>query len=45
MRICSAELSLDHLWIIYTGADMYPVTHNITALPLKNLESLRQQQK
>lgn len=41
MRISSAELSLDHLWIIYPGKEIYPVTESITALPLKNLESIQ----
>lgn len=45
MRISSAELSLDHLWIIYPGNERYPVTQTITALPLKKLESLREQLK
>ena len=41
MRISSSELTLDHLWIIYPGDETYPVTKNITALPLKNLETVR----
>jgi len=41
MRISSAELSLDHLWIVYPGNEIYPVTESITALPLKNLESIQ----
>jgi uncharacterized protein len=43
MRIASAELSLAHLWIIYPGNDTYPLMQNITVLPLKNLELLREQ--
>ncbi len=43
MRISSAELFLDHLWIIYPGKEIYPVTDRITALPLKDLESIRAQ--
>jgi predicted AAA+ superfamily ATPase len=43
MRIASSELSLDHLWIIYPGSEAYPVTNNITALPLKNLVVIREQ--
>lgn len=43
MRIASSDLSLDHLWIIYPGNEIYPVANNITALPLKNLESLHEQ--
>ena len=42
MRIASSELSLNHLWVIYPGNETYPVTKNITALPLKNLETLRE---
>ena len=45
MRIASSELALDHLWIVYPGSETYPVTKNITALPLKNLESIREQLK
>ncbi len=41
MRIASSELSLDHLWIIYPGNEIYPIKENITALPLKNLEAIR----
>jgi predicted AAA+ superfamily ATPase len=41
MRIATADLSLDHLWIIYPGNETYPVAKNITALPLKNMEELR----
>ena len=45
MRIASSELSLEHLWIIYPGNEIYPVMKNITALPLKNLETIREQIK
>jgi len=45
MRIASSELSLEHLWIIYPGNETYPVMKNITALPLKNLETIREQIK
>lgn len=40
MRISSAELALDHLWILHPGNETYPVTKIISALPLKNLESI-----
>ncbi len=43
MRRAVSELALDHLWIIYPGSETYPVRENITALPLKNLESIREQ--
>jgi hypothetical protein len=45
MRIASSELSIEHLWIIYPGNETYPVMKNITALPLKNLETIREQIK
>ncbi|MDD5468884.1 MAG: ATP-binding protein [Anaerolineales bacterium] len=45
MRIASSELSLEHLWIVYPGNETYPVLKNITALPLKNLETIREQFK
>ena len=45
MRIATSELSLEHLWIIYPGNETYPVMKNITALPLKNLETIREQIK
>lgn len=41
MRISSAELSLDYLWIIYPGNDAYPITEKITVLPLTELETIR----
>jgi len=45
MRIASSELSLEHLWIIYPGNEIYPVMKNISALPLKNLETIREKIK
>lgn len=45
MRIASSELSLEHLWIIYPGNETYPVMKNITALPFKNLETIREKIK
>jgi predicted AAA+ superfamily ATPase len=43
MRTAAAELGLDHLWIVYPGSETYPVEKNITTLPLKNLETIREQ--
>ncbi len=43
MRAAAAELSLDHLWIVYPGAETYPIEKNISTLPLKRLEVLRDQ--
>ncbi len=45
MRIATSELELNHLWIVYPGNETYPVTENITTLPLKNLEILIEQLK
>jgi predicted AAA+ superfamily ATPase len=41
MRIAASELALDHLWIVYPGCETYPVGKNITTLPIKNLEAIR----
>ena len=41
MRTASADLALDHLWIVYPGNEIYPVTEKISALPLKKLGSMR----
>lgn len=45
MRIASSELSLDHLWIIYPGNETYPVTKDITVLPLTHLVTIQAQIK
>ena len=45
MRIASSELFLELLWIIYSGNETYSVMKNITALPLKNLETIREKIK
>lgn len=42
MRAAASELSFDHLWIIYPGNDAYPVAPNISTLPLKQLEMIRE---
>lgn len=43
MRIALTQLSLDHLWIVYPGDESYPLTPQITVLPIKSLEMLREQ--
>ena len=43
MRIASAEFFLEHLWIVYPGSVTYPVAQNITTLPPKRLEAIRDQ--
>jgi len=45
MRIATSDLALDHLWIIHPGSEAYPVAKNITTLPLKNLEDVREEIK
>jgi hypothetical protein len=45
MRIAASELALDHLWIVYPGNETYPVGKNITTLPIKDLEAIREQLK
>ncbi|HVP22271.1 MAG TPA: ATP-binding protein [Anaerolineaceae bacterium] len=42
MRIAVSELALDHLWILYPGSETYPVEKNITTLPIRNLEVIRE---
>jgi uncharacterized protein len=37
MKVALEELNLDHLWIIYPGNKEYPVSENITVLPLNNV--------
>ncbi len=34
MHIALEDLSLDHLWVVYPGKHEYPVSKNITVLPL-----------
>jgi hypothetical protein len=45
MQVASSELSLKHLWIVYPGNETYPVKKNITALPLRNLDTIREKIK
>jgi len=41
MRIAVSELTLERLWIVYPGNEVYPVTEKITALPLAKLDTIR----
>ena len=43
MRIASSELSLEHFQIVYPGNETYPVIKKITALSLKNLDTIQEQ--
>jgi len=38
MHIAVADLSLDHLWIVYPGKDIYPVTEKIRVIPLSLID-------
>ena len=37
MYVAIADLSLDHLWVVYPGKDIYPLTEKIKVLPLQEL--------
>lgn len=37
MHVALADLKLEHLWVIYPGAQRYPLTEKITALPLREI--------
>lgn len=43
MRVALADLSLSHLWIVYPGKDRYPVSDDITVLPLAEAHVIREQ--
>ena len=40
MHIALEDLKLDHLWVVYPGTRNYPLTEQITALPLQDLPTL-----
>ena len=39
MRFASAELSLKHLWVVYPGKEEYPLSRNITVVPLNKVKA------
>ena len=41
MRIALNDLGLDHLWIVYPGSQRFPVHEKITAVPLTEINSIR----
>ena len=41
MHIAIADLGLEHLWVVYPGSLEYPLSENITALPLTSVHELR----
>ena len=40
MHIVAGDLGLEHLWVVYPGELEYPLTDNITALPLRGVPRL-----
>ena len=40
MRIATADLGLEHLWVVYPGSLEYPLDGKITALPLSGVRRL-----
>ena len=45
MNIALNDLSLDQLYIIYPGAESYPITDRITAIPLPDIVTLLSKSK
>lgn len=41
MHIALDDLQLEHLWVIYPGRLRYPLTEKITALPLREIATLK----
>ena len=41
MHVVTKDLDLEHLWVLYPGDQEYPLTDAMTALPLKNIHTLR----
>lgn len=40
MRFALSELSLKHLWVVYPGKEKYPLSHDITVVPLADLDKM-----
>ena len=40
MRVALADLRLDHLWVLYPGAETYPLDDRITVLPAARIPDL-----
>lgn len=40
MRFALSELSLRHLWVVYPGKEKYPLSHDITVIPLADLDKM-----
>jgi hypothetical protein len=40
MRVAVQDLRLDHLWVVHPGEETFPLTEEITALPVSDLPAL-----
>lgn len=40
MHVTKKDLRLEHLWVVYPGKRMYPLSDDITAIPLKDVGEL-----
>lgn len=40
MRIASADLALEHLWVVYPGNERYDLDEKITAIPAQSIPTL-----
>jgi uncharacterized protein len=40
IRSAFSELSLKHLWMLYPGEESYPLSRNVTVLPLVNVDKI-----
>lgn len=41
MHIALEDLQLEHLWVVYPGELRYPLTDTVTALPLRDIGTIR----
>ena len=41
MRFALAELSLQHLWVIYPGSETYPLNRNVTVISPTHLDKIK----
>jgi predicted AAA+ superfamily ATPase len=41
MHIALEDLKLEHLWVVYPGTLRYPLTEKITALPLRDIGTIK----
>ena len=41
MRSALTELSLKHLWVVYPGKEEYPLSRDVTVIPVTNLDKIK----